>query len=111
MRPPIPPEKVSLKTRVAPQQVSFDEVIGQSVALATVFQRVEQVAPLNTPVLLSGEPGTGKGMIARIIYRHSERKEKPMITVNCSALPANRIDRELFGEEKEGGGRADNRQV
>jgi transcriptional regulator with GAF, ATPase, and Fis domain len=107
---PILPEKVSYKTEVTPQ-ISFDEIIGQSAGLASVFKRVEQVAPLNATVLLLGETGTGKGMVARIIHRSSTRKDQPMITVNCAALPVNCIDRELFGEEKEGGTRVDDRQV
>ncbi|WP_020676825.1 sigma 54-interacting transcriptional regulator [Geopsychrobacter electrodiphilus] len=110
MRTLIPPEKHSFETKVAPQ-LKFDEIIGRSAALAKVFQSVKQVAPLNAPVLLLGESGTGKGMIARMIYHCSARKNKPMITVNCAALPENRIARELLGEEKEEGAGVDNRQI
>jgi len=65
-----------------------------------VFFRVEQVAPQDATVLLLGETGTGKGVIARSIHSKSSRKARPMITVNCSALPANLIESELFGREK-----------
>lgn len=94
-------KSASLKKLMARPE-NFDELVGQSEALANVFRRVEQVAPMNATVLLSGETGTGKGVVARAIYRCSARKEKPMITVNCAALPADRIERELFGEEKAG---------
>jgi transcriptional regulator with GAF, ATPase, and Fis domain len=65
-----------------------------------VFFRIEQVAPQDTTVLLLGETGTGKGVIARAIHSRSARKDRPMITVNCTALPANLIESELFGREK-----------
>ncbi len=79
---------------------AFGEIIGQSNAIGYVFFRIEQVAPQDTTVLLLGETGTGKGMVAREIHRRSSRKERPMITVNCTALPANLIESELFGREK-----------
>jgi transcriptional regulator with GAF, ATPase, and Fis domain len=65
-----------------------------------VFLRVEQVAPQDATVLLLGETGTGKGVVARAIHGRSSRKDRPLITVNCSALPANLIESELFGREK-----------
>jgi len=110
LRTIIQAENSSLKKQVARQE-NFDGIIGQSDALSNVFRRVEQVAPINATVLLSGETGTGKGLIARAIYRRCARKEKPMITVNCAAVPANRIERELFGEEKTGFTGANPRQI
>jgi transcriptional regulator with GAF, ATPase, and Fis domain len=65
-----------------------------------VFFKVEQVAPQDATVLLLGETGTGKGIVARSIHSRSTRKDRPLITVNCSALPANLIESELFGREK-----------
>jgi formate hydrogenlyase transcriptional activator len=65
-----------------------------------VFFRIEQVAPQNATVLLLGETGTGKGVVARAIHARSARKDRPMITVNCTSLPANLIESELFGREK-----------
>jgi len=82
------------------RQFNFGEIIGQSSALSQVFQLVEQVAPMNATVLLTGETGTGKGVIARAIHGSSARKDRPMITVNCTSLPANLIESELFGREK-----------
>ncbi|MBU0730185.1 MAG: sigma-54 dependent transcriptional regulator [Proteobacteria bacterium] len=82
------------------QRDNFGEIIGQSKALAEVFMRVEQVAPMNATVLLMGETGTGKGVIARAIHSSSTRKGRSMITVNCASLPANLIESELFGREK-----------
>ena len=79
---------------------NFGEIIGQSSAISYVFFRVEQVAPMDATVLLLGETGTGKGVIARTIHSHSARKDRPMITVNCTSLPANLIESELFGREK-----------
>nr|WP_320050476.1 sigma 54-interacting transcriptional regulator [uncultured Desulfuromonas sp.] len=78
----------------------FGEIIGQSPAIAYVFFRIDQVAPQDTTVLLLGGTGSGKGMVARAIHRRSPRKDRPMITVNCTALPANLIESELFGREK-----------
>jgi formate hydrogenlyase transcriptional activator len=82
------------------REYNFGEIIGQSIALSNVFQRVEQVAPMNATVLLLGETGTGKGVVARAIHTSSTRKGRPLITVNCTALPANLIESELFGRER-----------
>jgi DNA-binding NtrC family response regulator len=92
-------ENIYLQQEVA-QEYNFGEIIGQSDALSNVFLRVEQVAPMNATVLLTGETGTGKGVIARAIHSGSARKDRPMITVNCASLPANLIESELFGREK-----------
>jgi formate hydrogenlyase transcriptional activator len=86
--------------KVIDRDFNFGEIIGRSNALEYVFFRVEQVAPQEATVLLLGETGTGKGVVARAIHSRSSRKDRPMITVNCSALPANLIESELFGREK-----------
>ncbi|HBA89261.1 MAG TPA: Fis family transcriptional regulator [Geobacter sp.] len=86
-------------------------IVGQSNALKHVFFRVEQVAPLNSTVLLLGETGTGKGVIARAIHNASARKDRPMITVSCTALPATLIESELFGREKGAFTGSDARQI
>jgi len=82
------------------REFNFGEIIGRSNALEYVFFRVEQVAPQDATVLLLGETGTGKGVVARAIHSRSSRKDRPMVTVNCSSLPANLIESELFGREK-----------
>ncbi len=86
--------------KVIDKEYNFGEIIGRSNALEYVFFKVEQVAPQEATVLLLGETGTGKGLVARSIHGKSSRKDRPMITVNCSALPANLIESELFGREK-----------
>lgn len=78
----------------------FDEIIGRSDAVLHSLQLVEQVAPTKTPVLIMGETGTGKELIARAIHELSERCDRPLVKVNCAALPANLIESELFGHEK-----------
>lgn len=78
----------------------FDEIIGQSQPLMHVLFRLEQVAPLDTTVLLEGESGTGKELFARAIHNKSPRNKQPMVKVNCAALPGELIESELFGHEK-----------
>ena len=89
----------------------FAQILGQSDSLKYVLYRAEQVAPTNTTVLILGETGTGKELIAFAIHDMSPRKERPLITVNCAALPGNLIESELFGREKGAFTGADTRQV
>ncbi len=103
-------ENIYLQQEVA-RQHNFGEVIGQSKALSQVFMQVEQVAPMNATVLLLGETGSGKGLIARAIHSRSARKERAMITINCTSLPANLIESELFGREKGAFTGSDARQI
>ncbi len=79
---------------------TLQEVIGESEAIKHVFFRVEQVAPTDAAVLVLGETGTGKGLIARAIHDLSPRRDRTAVTVNCAALPSNLIESELFGREK-----------
>jgi transcriptional regulator with GAF, ATPase, and Fis domain len=78
----------------------FDEVVGESPRLRRVMLQVEQVAKTDSTVLLLGETGTGKDLIATAIHRGSRRAERPLVRVNCAALPATLIESELFGHEK-----------
>jgi len=103
-------ENVYLQHEVA-EEYNFGEIIGQSKAISNVFLRVEQVAPMDATVLLLGETGVGKGVIARAIHTRSVRKDRPMITVNCTSLPANLIESELFGRERGAFTGADARQI
>ncbi|MCD4671161.1 MAG: sigma 54-interacting transcriptional regulator [Anaerolineaceae bacterium] len=77
-----------------------ENIIGNSDMLKYVLFRVEQVAPADTTVLILGETGTGKELIARAIHNASPRRERPLIKVDCASLPANLIESELFGHEK-----------
>jgi PAS domain S-box-containing protein len=79
---------------------SSDEIVGQSEQLMRVLREVQQVAETDASVLILGETGTGKELIARAIHRASRRRDKPLIRVNCAAIPASLIESEFFGHEK-----------
>jgi transcriptional regulator with GAF, ATPase, and Fis domain len=79
---------------------NFEEMIGESSALVNVFKSIGQVAPTDYTVLILGETGTGKELIARAVHNRSSRKGKALIKVNCAALPPQLIESELFGHEK-----------
>jgi DNA-binding NtrC family response regulator len=78
----------------------FDNIIGRSAAMRDIFQTVERVAPTRATVLLAGESGVGKDMIARAIHHHSPRSRHAFVKINCTALPENLMESELFGYEK-----------
>jgi len=79
---------------------SYEEIVGQSEALRKVLRSVEQVASTDAVVLITGETGTGKELIARVVHQLSRRKERVMVKVDCAALPPTLIESELFGREK-----------
>ena len=81
-------------------EYNHENIIGQSDGLNYVLYKVEQIAPSDTIVLVLGETGTGKELVARSIHALSPRKERPLVKVNCAALPSNLIESELFGHEK-----------
>jgi len=78
----------------------FPEIVGQSKAMRAVLGQVIKVAPTDTTVLISGESGTGKELIATSIHEHSARKDKPLIKLNCVAIPEGLLESELFGHER-----------
>lgn len=78
----------------------YPEIVGSGKAMAKVFSLLDRVADTDATVLILGETGTGKELIAKAIHRRSSRKEQPMIMINCAAIPANLIESELFGHEK-----------
>ena len=88
----------------------FDDIVGISPQLMKSLQLVEQVADTKTPVLILGETGTGKELIARAIHDLSDRRDRPLVKVNCAALPASLIESELFGHEKGAFTSADSRK-
>ena len=79
---------------------NFEEIVGQSPGLLEVIEKVKRVAPTDSTVLITGETGTGKELIARAIHSASPRHEKPLIKLNCAALPSSLVESELFGHEK-----------
>jgi formate hydrogenlyase transcriptional activator len=79
---------------------NFGEIVGRSPALAAVLDKVRRVAATDATVLIYGETGTGKELIARAVHSTSQRRDKPLIKINCAALPAGLVESELFGHEK-----------
>ena len=79
------------------EKYTFEDIVGKSQALTRIFRILPQVARSNSTVLITGESGTGKELFARAIHNLSERKNRPLITVNCGALPENLLESELFG--------------
>ena len=82
------------------RRYEFDNIIGRSPAMQEIFASIERVAPTRATVLLAGESGVGKDLIARAIHFHSPRRDRPLVKINCSALPENLMESELFGYEK-----------
>lgn len=79
---------------------NFGEIVGSSRALVKVLESVQRVAPTDSTVLIQGETGTGKELVARAIHERSQRKDGPFVKVNCAALPAGLVESEFFGHEK-----------
>jgi formate hydrogenlyase transcriptional activator len=79
---------------------NFEEIVGSSPALLSLLRKVDQVAPTDSSVLIYGETGTGKELIARAIHDRSNRKDRPLVKVNCSAISAGLVESELFGHVK-----------
>jgi transcriptional regulator with GAF, ATPase, and Fis domain len=92
-------ENTYLRAEVTPAS-GFADIVGQSPAIQTVLARVAQVAPTPTTVLLLGETGTGKELLARAIHNRSPRRDRTLVNINCAALPPTLIESELFGHEK-----------
>ncbi len=80
--------------------VAFDGIVGESKQMRSVFSLVERVADSDSTILINGETGTGKGMLAHAIHKQSYRKNRPFISINCGAIPENLLESELFGHVK-----------
>jgi len=91
-------ENVALREEI--ESSMFEEIVGSSEPMRQVLTQVTKVAPSDSTVLILGETGTGKELIARALHRHSERSKKPFVRVNCAAIPQSLIASELFGHEK-----------
>ena len=78
----------------------YENIIGQSAKMNEIYALIEKVAESDSTVVITGESGTGKGMIARAIHNRSDRRDKPFITINCGAIPENLLESELFGHTR-----------
>jgi formate hydrogenlyase transcriptional activator len=92
-------ENIYLREEIKLQEI-HEDIVGRSSAMRQVLAQVEQVARTETTVLIEGETGVGKELIARALHRLSIRKDRPMVTVNCASLPPTLMESELFGREK-----------
>ncbi len=97
-------QKLSEETRYYKEEhlstLHFEDIVGESSAITNVLSKVDQVSETDATVMISGETGAGKELVARAIHRYSDRRNKPFIRVHCSALPESLIPSELFGHEK-----------
>ncbi|RME76412.1 MAG: sigma-54-dependent Fis family transcriptional regulator, partial [Planctomycetota bacterium] len=88
------------KKKIFPLQSRYNQIVGHSPQMQQVFNMIEKVAPTSVTVLIRGETGTGKEMIARAIHLNSPRKNEPFVKVDCTTLPESLLENELFGHEK-----------
>jgi sigma-54 specific flagellar transcriptional regulator A len=94
---PDTPDQIQIPSVQANEECGFHNIIGQSSKMREVFDLVQKVADCDSTILLNGETGTGKGMVARAIHHRSKRRYQPFISINCGAIPENLLESELFG--------------
>ena len=92
-------ENMELRARLS-EKYDFSEIVGRSEAMKKVFLLLDKAIPTNSNILVTGETGTGKGMVAKTIHYNSPRREKPFVAVNCGAIPENLLESQLFGHKK-----------
>ena len=92
-------ENISLHEEIDKASM-FEEIVGTSKPLKAVLSRIAKVGPTDSTVLITGETGTGKELIARAVHKRSQRSGRPFVSVNCAALPPTLVSSELFGHEK-----------
>ena len=93
-------ENQILRRELSQRPAAFTNIIGNSEALYKVFTVMEKVIPSKSNILITGESGTGKGLVAQAIHESGPRKDKPFISINCGAIPENLLESELFGHKK-----------
>lgn len=93
-------ENIAFRHQVSQQATSFVDLIGTSPAIQEIIETLKKVIPTTSNVLILGESGTGKGLIAELIHYNSPRRDKPFISINCSAIPDGLLESELFGYKK-----------
>ncbi len=92
-------EKLYLQDEIR-REHNFEEIVGESLALKRILQQVQTVAPTDSNILILGETGTGKELIARALHNFSQRRERTLVKINCAAIPTGLLESELFGHEK-----------
>src|SRR5216684_3512436 len=92
-------EPMYLEEHLRPED-KFEDIVGRSASLRAVLDDVRIVAPTNSTVLVLGETGTGKELIAHAIHNQSPRRDRPFVKVNCAAIPSGLLESELFGHER-----------
>ena len=93
-------ENLILRQELSQRPAAFPNIIGSSEAMQRVFTIMEKVIPSKSNILITGESGTGKGLVAQAIHESGPRKDKPFIAINCGAIPENLLESELFGHKK-----------
>src|SRR5262249_1373428 len=97
----IPSHREGVITAPGPARAELGEIVGESPALKTALNLMSQVAPTSSSVLILGETGTGKELVARAIHNLSNRRERAFVKLNCAAIPLGLLESELFGHERE----------
>src|SRR5208283_4304893 len=92
-------ERLYLESEIRSEH-NFDDIVGKSDALHKVLEQIAIIAPTDSTVLLHGETGTGKELIAKAIHNLSSRRDRPFVRINCAAIPSGLLESELFGHEK-----------